>query len=172
MPAGLQPFVRLGIIWRVTSNAATLTDAIERAGHRITGPRLAATRLIAARDGPFTAADLAADARARGLRIGRATIFRAIDLLVELEVIERIDLPTGEHAYVSCRAAHHHHLVCSGCGRATDVDDSGLRAVVAEIAARTGYRIDDHRLELFGRCAACQAGDRNGPGTGAGGGGA
>ena len=137
-------------------DATTLTSAIERAGHRITGPRLAATRLVANRQGPFTAADLVADARTRGLRIGRATIFRAIDLLLDLEVIERIDLPSGEHAYVSCRAAHHHHLVCSGCGRTTDVDDAGLRGVVAEIAARTGYRIDDHRLELFGRCAACQ----------------
>lgn len=142
----------------MTSDAATLTSAIERAGHRLTGPRLAATRLIAAREGPFTAADLAVDAHARGLRIGRATIFRAIDLLVELEVVERIDLPTGEHAYVSCRAAHHHHLVCSGCGRAIDVEDSGLRAVVAEIAAQTGFRIDDHRLELFGRCAECRRG--------------
>lgn len=150
--------MRLGIIWFVASDAATLTSALERAGHRLTRPRLAATRLIAARTGPFTAADLAADARTRDLRIGRATIFRAIDLLVELEVIERIDLPTGEHAYLACRPAHHHHLVCSGCGRATDVDDSGLRAVVAEIAARTGFRIDEHRLELFGRCADCRAG--------------
>lgn len=147
-------------------DATTLTSAIERAGHRITGPRLAATRLVANRQGPFTAADLVADARMRGLRIGRATIFRAIDLLLDLEVIERIDLPSGEHAYVSCRAAHHHHLVCSGCGRTTDVDDAGLRAVVAEIAARTGYRIDDHRLELFGQCATCQGG-HGGDGGGA-----
>lgn len=156
----------------MNQDATTLTSAIERAGHRITGPRLAATRLIASRQGPFTAADLVADARTRGLRIGRATIFRAIDLLLDLEVIERIDLPSGEHAYVSCRAAHHHHLVCSGCGRTTDVDDAGLRAVVAEIAARTGYRIDDHRLELFGRCATCQgaaaAGDAVGRDAGGG----
>ncbi len=141
----------------MTTDPLPLTEAIERAGHRLTGPRLAATRLIAAHDGPFTAADLVAAAEARRLRIGRATIFRAIDLLVQLNVIERLDLPSGEHAYVACRATHHHHLVCSSCGRSTDVDDAGLRAVVADIALRTGYRIDDHRLELFGKCAACQA---------------
>lgn len=142
----------------MTSDASALNDAIETAGHRLTGPRLAATRLIAAHEGPFTAADLAAAAEARDLRIGRATIFRAIDLLLELEVIERLDLPTGEHAYVACRPAHHHHLVCSGCGRTVDVDDSGLRGVVSEIARRTGFRVDDHRLELFGQCPSCLAG--------------
>ncbi len=135
-----------------------LTDAIEGAGHRLTGQRLAATRLIAAHDGPFTAADLAAAAEVRDLRIGRATIFRAIELLLELGVIERLDLPSGEHAYVACRPAHHHHhVVCSGCGRAVDIDDAGLRAVVTAVESRTGYRIDTHRLELFGLCAACQA---------------
>ncbi len=143
----------------MTSDASALNDAIETAGHRLTGPRLAATRLIAAHEGPFTAADLAAAAEARDLRIGRATIFRAIDLLLELEVIERLDLPTGEHAYVACRPAHHHHLVCSGCGRTVDVDDSGLRGVVSEIASRTGFRIDDHRLELFGQCPSCLRGE-------------
>ena len=142
----------------MTSDASALNDAIETAGHRLTGPRLAATRLIAAHEGPFTAADLAAAAEARDLRIGRATIFRAIDLLLELDVIERLDLPTGEHAYVACRPAHHHHLVCSGCGRTVDVDDSGLRGVVSEIARRTGFRVDDHRLELFGQCPSCLAG--------------
>ncbi len=140
-----------------------MTEALELAGHRLTAPRLAATRLIAAREGPFTAADLVADADARELRIGRATVFRAIDLLAELGVVERIDLPSGEHAYVACRPAHHHHLVCDGCGRSTEIDDAGFRSVVAEIADRTGFRVDAHRLELFGLCADClvrEAADR------------
>jgi Fur family ferric uptake transcriptional regulator len=136
---------------------ASLTAAFERAGYRLTEPRRAVASLIAGHDGHFTAADLVAHARARRLGLGRATVFRSLDVLVELGAIERIDLPSGEHAYVVCEPLHHHHLVCSRCGRVTDIADEGLRAVVLEVARRTGYRVDEHRLELFGLCPACQA---------------
>jgi Fe2+ or Zn2+ uptake regulation protein len=112
--------------------------------------------LIAARNGHFTAADLMADVRAHRLGIGRATVFRALDLLLELGVLERLDLPNGDHAYVGCEPSHHHHVVCGRCGRATDIADAGLTAVVDDIETRTGYRIDRHRLELFGLCPACR----------------
>ncbi len=134
-----------------------LLAAFERAGHRITSPRLAVANLIAARDGHFAAADLVADARRDRLAIGRATIFRALELLIELGAVERLDLPTGEHAYVSCEPAHHHHVVCSSCGRTSEIDDAGLRAFVDEVARRTGYALESHRLELFGRCPACRS---------------
>ena len=132
--------------------------ALDRAGYRLTGPRRAVSELIAARNGHFTAADLVGDAAGRRLDIGRATIFRTLDVLESVNAIERIDLPSGDHAYIACEpAAHHHHVVCARCGRATDVDDAGLAGVVSRIAAESGYQIDDHRLELFGLCPACQA---------------
>jgi Fe2+ or Zn2+ uptake regulation protein len=134
--------------------------ALGAAGYRLTGPRRAVADLIARRDGHFTAADLLDDAGTRRLGIGRATVFRALDVLLELGVVERIDLPSGEHAYVACEPSHHHHVVCSRCGRATDIDDAGLRAVVEDIEGRTGYRIDLHRLELFGLCPGCRSGDQ------------
>ena len=133
-----------------------LQTALDEAGYRRTGARRSVAALIAARKGPFTAADLVADARARRLRIGRATVFRTLDVLADLHAVERIDLPTGEHAYVACEPAHHHHVVCSSCGATRDVDDAGWRSVVRDIQKRTGYRIDDHRLELFGVCADCR----------------
>jgi Fur family ferric uptake transcriptional regulator len=58
---------------------------------------------------------------------------------------------------VVCRRTHHHHVICSQCGRTNEIDDGDLRAVVNEIARRTGYRVDDHRLELFGLCPVCVA---------------
>ena len=134
-----------------------MLDAFDQAGYRLTGPRRAVAELIAGREGHFTAADIEADARIRRPGIGRATIFRSLEVLLELGVVERIDLPSGEHAYVTCEPSHHHHVVCSSCGRAIDIEDAGLRAVVEEIEARTGYRIDRHRLELFGVCPACRA---------------
>jgi Fur family ferric uptake transcriptional regulator len=80
--------------------------------------------------------------------------------MLELGLVERLDLPSGEHAYVACEPSHHHHVVCSACGRSEDIDDGGLRPIVRDIARRTGYRVDAHRLELFGLCPDCQAAGR------------
>lgn len=133
----------------------TITSALERAGYRLTAPRRVVADLIGDHDGHFTALDLAAAARDRRLGISRATLFRALDLLIELGVVERLDLPSGEHAYVPCAPAHHHHVVCSRCGRTAEVDDAGLTGAVREIERSSGFRIDAHRLELFGLCRHC-----------------
>jgi Fur family ferric uptake transcriptional regulator len=134
-----------------------IVSILDRAGYRLTRPRRAVAALIAEHDGHFTASELEATARRRRLGVSRATLFRALDLLAELGVVERVDLPSGEHAYVPCARTHHHHLICQRCGRADDVADHGLAEAVAEIGRRTGYRIDSHRLELFGLCPDCQA---------------
>ena len=139
------------------SSAALLLDPLTRAGLRVTEPRRLVAGLIATRSGHFTAADLAADARRRRVAIGRATIFRTLDVFVRLGGVERIDLPTGDHAYVRCEPSHHHHVVCSTCGRTDEVDGCDLQAVVREVAERTGYRVDGHRLELYGICSDCRA---------------
>jgi Fe2+ or Zn2+ uptake regulation protein len=134
-----------------------IARALDDAGYRLTEPRLAVAELIATQDGHFTASDLAAVAKDRRLGVSRATLFRALELMVELGIVERLDLPSGDHAYVSCARSHHHHVVCSRCGRTAEVDDSGLNDAVREIERSSGFRIDGHRLELFGLCRRCQA---------------
>ncbi len=134
-----------------------IVRALDAAGYRLTAPRMAVAALILDHDGHFTASDLALAARERRLGISRATLFRALELLIELGVVERLDLPNGEHAYVPCAPAHHHHVVCSRCGRTAEVDDSGLAGAVREIERNSGFRIDTHRLELFGLCRHCLA---------------
>jgi Fe2+ or Zn2+ uptake regulation protein len=144
-------------IIRPMTDSNPIAHALDLAGYRLTAPRLAVADLITDYDGHFTALELEEAARTRRLGISRATLFRALDLLAELGVVERVDLPNGEHAYVPCARAHHHHVICSRCGRTTEVEDCGVADAVAEIARRSGYRIDTHRLELFGLCRHCQA---------------
>ncbi len=133
----------------------SIATVLDRAGYRLTEPRRSVAALIADQDGHFTAAELVRAARARRLGVGRATIFRTLEVLEDLGAVERLDLPSGEHAYVRCEPAHHHHVVCSRCGRTDEIDDAGLRTIIEDVARRTGYRVDDHRLELFGLCPAC-----------------
>ncbi len=136
--------------------ATSIVEAFEGAGYRLTAPRRALAGLIASRTGHFTAEELLADAH-RGRRgLGRATIFRSLEVLAELGAVERLDLPSGGHAFVACEPAHHHHVVCSSCGRSTEVSDHGLEGMAEAIARETGYRVDTHRLELFGVCPRCR----------------
>ncbi len=145
----------LGIIWRDMTN---VTSALERAAERLTEPRRQVAKLIDGRPGHFTAADLLADAAAAQRPIGRATVFRSLELFAQLGVLERLDLPSGEHAYVACAPRHHHHVICSRCGRAAEVPDLGLAEVLREAGRQTGFEIDEHRLELYGTCSDCQGG--------------
>jgi len=139
------------------SDPQAIVAALEHAGYRLTAPRLALAGLVAERAGAtFTAPGLVREVRARSLGVGRATVFRAIDLFVRVGAVERVDLPRGEHAYVACVPAHHHHVICARCARAIEVGDLGLGAVAREVARRTGYRVDEHRLELWGLCPDCQ----------------
>jgi Fur family ferric uptake transcriptional regulator len=139
------------------SDPTQIVTALDRAGYRLTEPRRSLAALISEQDGHFTAAELVTAAQAAHPAVGRATVFRTLDLLEGIGAVERLDLPNGEHAYVGCEPAHHHHVVCSRCGRTSEIDDAGLRSVVRDVARATGFRVDDHRLELFGVCPDCQA---------------
>ena len=136
-----------------------MSRALSQAGLRMTGPRRAVAQLLSEREGQFTAEELLAESRRRGLGIGRATIFRSLELLGRLNLVERVDLPSREHAYLLCEPEHHHHVICSQCGRAATfgLEDRGLPERLEQVARTTGYRIDAHRLEVYGRCPDCQA---------------
>jgi Fur family ferric uptake transcriptional regulator len=147
--------------------AERIIRSLERAGYQATANRRLVADLVAASGGHFTAADLLKRGRKERVNIGRATVFRALELLTSLRVVERLDLPSGSHAYVLCDPdEHHHHLVCSSCGRSEDVADGELARLVDEIGRRHGYTVEAHRLELFGLCPACtaamEAGDQGG----------
>ena len=137
-------------------DASEIVGAFESAGYRLTGPRRALAALIAAHGRHFTADDLLGESRRRRLGVTRATIFRSLDVLADLGVVERLDLPSGEHAFVACEPAHHHHVVCSSCGRTAGVADPGLERIAEAIGRESGFRIDTHRLELFGLCPTCR----------------
>ncbi len=146
------------------SSGTDLLQTLEEAGHRATESRRSVARLIAGRDGAFVTADLVSDSERRKMGVARATIFRTLELLVALGAVERLDLPSGEHSYVRCETTrHHHHLVCTRCQRSVDLESLGMSGIVAEAERRTGYRVDRHRVELFGLCPSCQKAAASGP---------
>src|SRR4051794_20278874 len=114
---------------------------------------MAVIGVIATMPGHFTAEALAA--RVRG--VGRATVFRTLKLLVDEGVVCRVLLDDGKLHYRLSRSPHHHHLVCTECGAIEDFTNCDVRDVIDEMSRRTGYLIESHWLELYGRCGKCRA---------------
>jgi Fe2+ or Zn2+ uptake regulation protein len=132
------------------------TTALDEAGYFVTEPRRVVAEMVADRDSHFTANELVGEAKRARLRVGRATVFRALELFEQLGLVERVDLPNGGHAYVVCQPAHHHHVICTNCGRSAEVADLGISSITAEVESRTGYALDSHRIELYGLCPECR----------------
>jgi Fur family transcriptional regulator, ferric uptake regulator len=133
------------------SLVSSILERLEAHDHRITAPRMAVIGVIATMPGHFTADALAT--RVRG--VGRATVFRTLKLLVDEGVVCRVLLDDGRLHYRLSRNAHHHHLVCTSCGAIEDFTNCDVSDVIGELSRRTGYKIDSHWLELYGRCGSC-----------------
>ena len=136
---------------------ATDTQAVERrlarTGYRMTSPR---RRLLTAIDDlgdHFTAEQLAHVSPG----VGRATVFRTLRLLQDIGSLCQVVLDDGTIQYRLAAGGHHHHVVCSQCGRVTDVSNCDIATLLDEVSMRTGYEVDSHRLEIYGRCSDCQA---------------
>ena len=145
---------------KTTSQTALAADALmERVaerGHRLTGPRREIVEMLARR-GNATAQDLFEAMRREGLGVGRATVFRTLELLSQLGLVERVHLPDGCHTYVLTAPGHRHHLICTSCGALVEFSDCALEDALMELSRRTSFRISGHWLEVFGLCQACQA---------------
>jgi Fur family ferric uptake transcriptional regulator len=122
-------------------------------GLRVTGGRLAVLSQVADMPGQFAAEEVVQRLPA----VGRATVFRTLKLLVEMEVLCRVLMDDGTLRYRWSPPGHHHHLVCTSCGVVEDFTDCDVSDLIADLVERTGYRVQGHWLELYGRCATCAA---------------
>jgi Fe2+ or Zn2+ uptake regulation protein len=125
---------------------------LEELDHRITPSRVAVIAAVLAHSGHFSVEDIVRQARA----VGRATVFRTMRLLTDIDVVCRVLLEDGSLHYRVSRRGHHHHLVCVSCGNVQDLDECAVGGLVRELAAATEYEIEGHWLEFYGRCAACR----------------
>ena len=91
--------------------------------------------------------------------IGYATVHRTLKLLAESGLAAQRHFGDGQTRY-ECSSAeqHHDHLICTGCGAIIEFENPGIERLQEQVAARHGFLIEQHRLEIYGRCAACLAG--------------
>jgi Fur family ferric uptake transcriptional regulator len=92
--------------------------------------------------------------------IGHATVYRTLKLLVEAGLAREILLHDGQTRYEHIMTGEHHdHLVCTGCNTIIEFENETIENLQAEIAARHGFYIKSHKLEIYGLCSKCRGTD-------------
>lgn len=131
---------------------------LARAGLRRGGARERIIDLLAREPCALSAVEIEDALRATGSRIGRASVYRVLDLLVEHGLVERVTVGQGLARFerVLASGEHHHHLVCDECGRLVAFDDPGLERAIDRASARLGMRVKHHDVVLRGACADCE----------------
>lgn len=127
-------------------------------GYRLTQPRRAVVEAIAASQHLLSPFDVFERARREYPRLGLVTVYRTIEKLEELELVQRVHQPSGCQAFIAASSGHQHLLICQTCGRVEYFSgDSGLiEPLMRQVERESGYQIDNHWLQLFGECQGCQ----------------
>jgi Fe2+ or Zn2+ uptake regulation protein len=137
-----------------------INEAFEELGERKTGPRRAIAKSLIrlGRSGSaFSADELLQKLRRTNPRIGRATVYRSIDKLVRMKVLDRIEFADGTHSFRLCETDHHHHhLACTKCHRVIELDLCLESEMITAIGRKESFEIDDHSITLFGLCRECR----------------
>lgn len=96
--------------------------------------------------------------RADGGRVGIASVYRAVDQLADLRLVQRVDIGDGVARYEPAHSGgdHHHHLVCDDCGKVEAFSDTALEQALERVAGTRGYEMEAHEVVLHGACSTCK----------------
>ena len=126
---------------------------LEDRGYRSTAPRRAIIRVLEGKQEGFTAEEIISELPG----VGRATVFRTIKLLKEVDVICRLNLADGAPKYSLARIEHHHHTVCVGCGNVGEFRAATVERLMRALGDDIPGKIVGHRIELYVTCDRCLA---------------
>lgn len=132
-----------------------LSERMAARGRRPTAQRLVILEALRAAERTVTAHELFDQLRERNPLIGRATVFRTLDSLVDAGLAQRFERPGHVYAYAACSSAHHHHLVCTSCDTTTEIDEAAVASLTRELESRHGFTVHHATLDFYGLCARC-----------------
>ena len=135
---------------------------LKEKGLKVTAQRLAVLETVASRpEEHLTAEEIFTLVKVSCPDIGLATVYRTIQLLNELGLIDRISFDDGAVRYEIGSAPdreqkhRHHHLICRRCGRGFSFQEDLLEELEAKITATTGFAVVNHEVKLYGYCKEC-----------------
>jgi Fur family ferric uptake transcriptional regulator len=136
-----------------SSWAELATEALSSAGFRSGGGRRQVVKLLGSENCALTALEI--DRRLPA--VGRATVYRALDQLESLGLVQRVDLGSEAAGYerLDPKGHHHHHIVCERCGRVIAFEDEGLERAIGALTKRPDFKVSSHEVTLRGECSTC-----------------
>jgi Fur family ferric uptake transcriptional regulator len=143
---------------------ATTNEALDRFREvlhqrslRMTDVREAIVRAALARRGHFDIEELTRDVQVQGVDASRATVYRALPLLMEAGIIQPTMLSGEKKRYEAAFGHEHHdHLICSRCGKVVEFHFEAFEMLQRDLAAKYGFELVAHYHELIGVCGDCQ----------------
>ncbi len=137
-----------------------ILEVFEQMGLRSTRQRrLIAERLAqrAAAGSYFATDDFWHELQQDDAGLGRATVYRAVEVLAQEGVLDRVEFADGTHRYRVCgKQSHHHHVTCTQCHRVVNVEACLSSELLSAIERQTQFILKGHSLELFGQCPQCR----------------
>jgi Fur family transcriptional regulator, ferric uptake regulator len=132
---------------------ADLREASGRSG----GARREVVAYLDSQDCCLSAQEIHDGLRSTGVRVGIASVYRTLDGLDQLGLLQRVDLGDGVARYERADTGgdHHHHLVCDGCGKVEPFEDPTLESAIERVANGRGYVVATHDVVLRGACEDC-----------------
>jgi len=141
----------------MTLTANKKAGILRQHGYKLTPQRHALLRVIAAHHDHLSPDEIYNIAKQEFPDIGRVTVYRTLDILSNLNLVCRVHTADGCRNYMMRRPTeHHHHIVCSVCGKSIDFTHCDLSELVKNLSDKTGFIIEGHLLEFFGKCPNCR----------------
>ena len=134
----------------------SITSSLRRHGYRLTPQRRVVVHAIAASEDHLTPAAIYDKVSQEHPSIGLVTVYRTLEILSELDLICELHAAGSCPSYTISNPQHHHHLVCSDCGKVVDFAGHDLAALEERLSQESGFAIEDHHLEFIGHCRQCQ----------------
>jgi len=132
-------------------------EKMQSVGCRITGPRYIVAEILSQSDKALSAQEVFEKARQNYPTLGLVSVYRTVDKLEELGLIQRVHQSDKCQAYTAAFSGHEHLLVCTSCGLVEFFKGDDLTPLVSRVEKESGFVVDDHWLQLFGLCKKCQA---------------
>jgi Fe2+ or Zn2+ uptake regulation protein len=132
-------------------------EQLHASGYRITEPRRAIVELMATTTHALSPIEVYDNGRRDYPRLGLVTVYRTLERLEELGLVQRVHMPDGCHRYLRAVQGHQHLLLCTRCGQVETFAGDDLNALTERVEQTTGYRVEDHWLQLFGLCPRCSS---------------
>lgn len=129
---------------------------LREAGYKLTNARLTVLAALEAGDGHLTSTEVLERVSQLDPGIGRASVFRTLDLFTQLSIIRPTYIDSSiTPTYVFLPNGHHHHIICTNCNRVIEFEECGLEKLRQELEASLHVHLTGHLLEFYGVCENC-----------------